>query len=223
MFKAWNRGLGPRVDVIPVEVLNRDRFATLRELADEVNAQLSHQLDGPHVFFGHSFGALVAYRLTCLREEAGSHLPRALLLSSSAPPHLPAPIPVVDHLGTDQLAALLSDLGGLPPELSQWPDLRDKAVADTRTDLRLCMTDADSHPAPLPCPIHAFGGSDDPLVSESDLREWRERTMEEFSVQILAGGHFYLADGPQLFAILRPLLSRIAAGSRGQGASARRG
>jgi len=194
-----------------VEVPNRDRFATLGQLAAEVNNQLTPQLDSPHVFFGHSFGALVAYRLACLRADAGSMLPRALLLSSSAPPHLPAPIPVVDHLDNDRLAALLSDLGGLPPELSQWPAMRDKAIADTRTDLRLCMTDKDSHDEPLPCPIHAFGGTDDPLVSESDLREWHSRTTEEFSVQLLDGGHFYLTHEPQFFAVLRPLLARIAA------------
>ena len=65
----------------------------------------------------------------------------------------------------------------------------------------------------LPCPIHAFGGSDDPLVMESDLSEWRTRTSGEFSVQILPGGHFYLSDGPQLFTALRPLLSRLPAAS----------
>jgi surfactin synthase thioesterase subunit len=62
---------------------------------------------------------------------------------------------------------------------------------------------------PLPCPIYAFGGSDDPLVSEPDLHEWRSRTTGEFSVQIHRGGHFYLSDGPQLFAALRRQLSRI--------------
>ena len=91
--------------------------------------------------------------------------------------------------------------------------MRDKAVAEIRTDLRLCLTADDVDADPLPCPIHAFGGSDDPLVGESDLHEWRSRTSEEFSVQILEGGHFYLSDGPRVFAALRPMLSRIAARS----------
>ena len=213
MFNAWNRALGPSVEVIPVEILNRARFATLRQLVDEVNDHLRSRLDGPHTFFGHSFGALLSYRLACLRAAEGSPLPRALFLSSYAPPHLPTPIPVVDHLDNHQLAALLSDLGGLPPELTQWPALRDRAVAATRTDLRLCMTDEEADTVALSCPIHAFAGSNDPLVSESDLHEWRSRTSEEFSVQILRGDHFYLTDGPQLFATLRPLLSTLAAGS----------
>jgi surfactin synthase thioesterase subunit len=214
MFNGWNRALGPAVDVIPIEILNRERFASLRQLVEEVNDQLRSALDGPHVFFGHSFGALLAYRLACLRAESGSPLPRALIVSSYAPPHFPAPIPVVDHLDDHQLSALLSDLGGLPPELSEWPALRDRAVAAARIDLRLCMTDDDAGPATLSCPIHAFGGSDDPLVSESDLQEWRARTSGEFSVRILPGGHFYLNDGPKVFAALLPLLSRLPAVSQ---------
>ena len=211
MFDAWNKALGPGVDVVPVETLNRERFATLSQLVDEVSEQLRSALDGPHVFFGHSFGALLAYRLACQRAASGSPLPRALMVSSFAPPHLPSPIPVVDHLNDHQLTALLSDLGGIPPELAEWPALRDRAVAAARVDLRLSTTDEESEPVALPCPIHAFGGNDDPLVTESDLYEWRSRTSGEFSVHVLRGGHFYLSDGPQLFATLLRLLSRLPA------------
>ncbi|MDT5159873.1 MAG: hypothetical protein QOC90_183 [Mycobacterium sp.] len=211
MFNGWNKALGPAVDVVPVEILNRERFATLRQLVDEVGEQLRSALDGPHVFFGHSFGALLAYRLACLRAASGSSSPRALMVSSFAPPHLPAPLPAVDHLDDQQLTALLSDLGGIAPELAEWPALRDRAVAAARIDLRLCTTDEEAAPVALSCPIHAFGGSDDPLVTESDLYEWRSRTTGEFSVHVLQGGHFYLSDGPHLFATLQPLLSRLPA------------
>ena len=211
MFTGWNKALGPAVDVVPVEILDRERFATLRQLVDEVGEQLRSALDGPHVFFGHSFGALLAYRLACLRAASGSSSPRALTVSSFAPPHLPAPIPAVDHLDDHQLTAMLSDLGGIPPELAEWPALRDRAVAAARIDLRLCATDEEAEAVALPCPIHAFGGSDDPLVTEDDLYEWRSRTSGEFSVHVLQGGHFYLSDGPPLFATLQPLLSRLPA------------
>jgi surfactin synthase thioesterase subunit len=211
MFNTWSRALGPRIEVVAVEILNRERFATLRQLVDEVNDQLRSALNGPHAFFGHSFGALLAYRLACLRAASGSPMPRALMVSSFAPPHLPAPISAVDHLDNQQLTALLSDLGGIPPELAEWPALRDMTVAAARIDLRLCTTDEDAEQVALPCPIHAFGGSDDPLVTESDLSEWRSRTSAEFSVHVLRGGHFYLSDGPQLFALLLPLLSRLPA------------
>jgi len=214
MFNTWNKALGPRVEVVPVEILDRGRFSTLGQLVDEVDRQMRSALEGPHAFFGHSFGALLAYRLACRRAESGAVLPRALMVSSFAPPHLPAPLPAVDHLDEDQLTTLLSDLGGIPQELADWPVLRERAVAAARVDLRLCATDIDVEPVVLPCPIHAFGGDDDPLVSESDLYEWRFRTSGAFSVHVLRGGHFYLSDGPQLFSTLLPLLSRLPAASQ---------
>jgi surfactin synthase thioesterase subunit len=211
MFNSWNKALGPRVEVVPVEIPNRERFANLRQLVGEVDDRLRPALDSPHVFFGHSFGALLAYRLACLHADSASPLPRALMVSSFAPPNLPAPVPAVDHLDDHQLTALLTDLGGIPPELTEWPALRDHAVAAARIDLHLSATDEEAEPVRLSCPIHAFGGSDDPLVTESDLHEWRSRTTAAFSVHILRGGHFYLGDGPQLFATLLPLLSRLPA------------
>jgi surfactin synthase thioesterase subunit len=209
-FNPWKQGLGPGIEVVPVEIANRERFATLRHLVDEVNDQLQSALDDPHMFFGHSFGALVAYRLACRRAAAAAPLPRAIFLSAYAPPHLPPPIPVVNNLDDHQLAEFLTDLGGMPREIGRWPALRDRAVTAARIDLRLCMTDDEADATELPCPIHVFGGSDDPVVSEFDLHEWRSRTSEDFSVQILRGGHFYLHDKPQLFATLKPLLSTMA-------------
>jgi len=210
-FKAWTKALSPAVEVIPVEVANRQRFSTLRQLVDEVNDQLRSNLDQPHMFFGHSFGALLAYRLACVRAAHGSPLPRAVFLSAYAPPHRPPPLHVVDLLDDQQLATVLSDLGGLPSQLTRWPILHQRAVSATRHDLRLCMTDEEDDTVELPCPIHVFGGSEDPLASESDLREWRSRTTADFSVRMLRGGHFYLRDRQPLFETLRPLMSTIAA------------
>ena len=36
-FNLWKRGLGSDVEVVAVEIPNRERFATLRDLVDEVN------------------------------------------------------------------------------------------------------------------------------------------------------------------------------------------
>ncbi len=210
-FNAWVKALRPDVEVIPVEVPDRQRFNTLRQLVDEVDGQLGSALDQPHMFFGHSFGALLAYRLACVRAAKGSPLPRAVFLSAYRPPHLPQPLHMVDQLDDEQLATFLSGLGGLPSELTRWPTLHERAVTAARHDLRLCMTDEEGDTAELSCPIHVFGGSEDPLVSESDLHEWRSRTTADFSVQILRGGHFYLRDRQSLFTTLRPLMSTIAA------------
>ncbi|AGB24507.1 putative thioesterase involved in non-ribosomal peptide biosynthesis [Mycobacterium sp. JS623] len=213
LFNGWRRALGPRVEIVAVDVSHRERFATLRALVDEIHSRRSGQMDSPHAFFGHSFGALVAYRLACLRVAAGVPQPTALILSSYPAPHLAPPIPAAGTLDDDRLATLLTDLGGIPPELAEWPALRDVATAAARNDLRLCETDEDDPTTVLPCPIHVLGGIDDPLVAEPDLDQWRTRTCGRFSSQMLPGGHFYLTDEPQLFPVLRRLLSASEVGS----------
>jgi surfactin synthase thioesterase subunit len=210
-FNAWNKALAPAVEVIPVEIENRERFSKLRHLIDEMNEQLRVDLEQPHMFFGHSFGALVAYRLACVRAAEGAPPPRAAILSAYAPPHLPPPLHAVDLLDDAQLATFLSELGGLPSQLTRWPTLHERALTTTRHDLRLCMTDEEADTAELSCPIHVLGGSDDPIVSATDLQEWRSRTRADFSVQILQGGHFYLRDRQRLFQTLRPMMSTLAA------------
>jgi surfactin synthase thioesterase subunit len=212
-FNAWSKALSPSAEVVAVEVADRQRFTTLRQLVDEVDAHLRPALEEPHAFFGHSFGALLAYRLACARAAQGVPGPRAMLLSAYAPPHVPPPLRVVDLLDDHQLSTLLADLGGLPPQLRRWPTLHERALAATRHDLRLCATDRDENTPLLACPIHVFGGSDDPLVRKADLLEWRSRTTGNFSVRIFTGGHFYLRDRPPLFSALRLLLSAIDVGS----------
>lgn len=205
-FNLWKRGLGSDVEVIAVEIPNRERFGTLRDLVAAINDQLGSTLDEPHMFFGHSFGAIVAYRLACLRAAAGLLQPKALILSSFTAPHLPTSIPMVDEVDDDQLGKILSDIGGLPVELNRWPTLREKAVELARIDLRICATDDDADSVPLLSPIHVIGGNEDILVSESDLREWRSRTLAQFSLQMLEGGHFHVSNRQQLFAAIRPML-----------------
>ena len=210
-FNLWKRGLGSDVEVIAVEIPNRERFATLRDLVEAVNAQLGSTLDEPHIFFGHSFGAMVAYRLAAMRAAAGLRQPTALILSSFTPPHLPTSIPMVDQVDDHQLGKILSDVGGLPVELTRWPTLREKAVTLARIDLRLCATDDDADAVPLTCPIHVIGGSEDILVSESDLSQWRSRTLAEFSLQMLEGGHFHVSNRQQ---VRRPPAAAVRLGPR---------
>ncbi|GLB81144.1 thioesterase [Mycobacterium kiyosense] len=210
-FKAWVKALQPTVEVVPVEIPNRERFATMRDLVDEVIAQLGPLLDEPHMFFGHSFGALLAYRVASARAAAGAEQPRAVFLSAYAPPHLQLPLHVVDQLDNKQLAEFLAEMGLMPAELTRWPSLHAQALTITRHDLKLLMTDEESDTPELSCPIHVFGGSEDPIVKESELREWRSRTRAEFSLQMLRGGHFYLRDRKPLFESLRPLMSTLAA------------
>lgn len=214
-YRHWHRALNPHVSVRPVHLPGRGGragFTDVESLVAALDCELGEQLTAPHVFFGHSMGALVAYRLACRRRATGRPLPRALLLSGYAAPHLPAPLPPVDDLDDATLIAMLRAAGGVPAGLPDLPEFPAHHLPALRDDLRLCTGYRDAADPPLTCPAHVFGGDSDPLVGERELRAWDRHTTRLSGVHLLAGDHFYLDHAPeQLFRVLRPLLRRYAA------------
>jgi len=143
LFRGWRRALGPHVAVVPVLLPGRERrageprFTDLAALVADLDAALGEQLAAPHAFFGHSMGALIAYRLACRRRAAGAALPRALVVSAYPAPHLPAPLP--PGAGDARaLVQLLTGVGGLPPEVLERTHGQEDLLAVVRDDLRLC-------------------------------------------------------------------------------------
>jgi surfactin synthase thioesterase subunit len=214
LYRDWHRALSPHVSVWPVLLPGRERrireprFASLDALVVDLDYHLSPYLTEPHLFFGHSMGALVAYRLACYRRAHHEVTPRALLLSAYSAPQLPSPFPA-DGADDDHLANLIEGIGGLPADLP--PDWRTELLAVFRDDIRLCDGDAAAAELPLECPFHLFGGDADPLVDAEDLTAWSRWTTEPVDVRILHGDHFYLRDTPApLLHELRSLLDRYA-------------
>ena len=64
----------------------------------------------------------------------------------------------------------------------------------------------------LTCPIHAFGGSQDPDDNEEIIRQWRDFTSGPFSMEIIDGDHFFIhQQRNQLLACLSRALSSLRA------------
>ncbi|MFE3105610.1 thioesterase II family protein [Nocardia tengchongensis] len=212
MYRTWQRALGPHTSVWPVLLPGRERrrgearFQELGPLIADMDAQLDEHATEPYAFFGHSMGALLAYRLACRRHARGATLPVALIVSGCTAPHLPPPLPSVDTLDDSALIRLLTGLGGLPAPILEFPALVSGMLPVIRDDLRVFADDREDAQPPLPCPIHIFGGDADALVDELDLTAWQECTTSGSEVRILPGDHFFLDRPDELFDHLRPLL-----------------
>lgn len=181
------------VEVCPVQLPGREnRFAeslltSLGPVVDELVAAIPTDL--PFVFFGHSMGALVAY-------EVARRLPPAhLYVSAHRAPHLPDTTPL-RQLDDDALVARLVET---VPVLAD-PDLREIFLPILRADLTLCETYRFTPGDPLPCPVTAFGGVEDDLVTEAELAAWRSHTSAAFAVRLFPGGHFYLRGAESVVA-----------------------
>lgn len=201
-YGRWQRSLdahGAHVRVMPVQLPGREgrmdepRFTELGALIDDMDEQLDGELDSPHVFFGHSMGALIAYSLAWRRQQRGAPLPQALVLSAYRAPHLPAPEIADPNASDEDLVASLAALGGIPQVLLKHPDFLAALMPVARDDLLLCAGNrAAADTDPLRVPLHLFAGKRDRLVSVSEVVSWRRHAGRGCEVRTMPGGHFFV-------------------------------
>jgi acyl transferase domain-containing protein/surfactin synthase thioesterase subunit/acyl carrier protein len=157
-----------------------------------------HHADLPYALFGHSLGALFAWRVCQELAESAAPQPIVFAPSASGPSFL-AKFAGVD--GLEAAMALLGDSAAAEDALaaSKQAFLHDVALWAAMPAARL---------TPLSVPIAAFAGSRDRVATEGDARGWQNCTNGDFSLTLLHAAHSYAHDADALDVLL-PELSGI--------------
>lgn len=214
-FRAWGTQL-PAVEVLAIQPPGRwsrrgERpFRRLDALATAAADALVRELDRPYALFGHSLGALVAFEVARLYRGRGLQLPRRLVVSSRAGPQIPLARAPLHELAGERLVAEVRDrYGGIPEQVLADPDLLELMLPVLQADMEVYETYVHHDEPPLPVPVTAIAGDEDPLVDRDGLRAWGEQTSAGCTVHRLPGGHFYLGEGARaFFELLRGELER---------------
>lgn len=197
MYLRWRRLLPEWLRLVPVELPGRggrfgephaQRFDTLVAALCERHAD---DLDRPHVLFGHSMGALLAYGIAARRRGQGLALPRLLVASGSPAPARRDP---ARFDGLDNDAALIDDMrqqGGTPQEVFDSPELMRLALDTLAADYALCRAYRHVPQAPLPFPIEVLAGRADDIDPEA-IKAWREVAAPPCGITWFEGGHFFI-------------------------------
>jgi medium-chain acyl-[acyl-carrier-protein] hydrolase len=220
IYSDWPRILGPQINVSPISLPGRgSRFSeptytSFDCLIQDLRRSIVEIAPADFVFFGHSFGAAVAFELAWLLYREHSISPRHLFVSGSGAPHVPVPKTAtiqpssLRELSQEEFATKLRLIGGTPPEVLQNPELLEIVAPIVRADMVLCddyrAQDAMDQ-RKLPCPITAFGGTEDTdNVPVSSVTEWSRYTSSEFEMLLIEGGHFFIHSRPeQLIDVIR--------------------
>lgn len=210
-YFATSKALAPALDVLAVQYPGRqDRrteplIDTIDELADELAELLLDTTAGPVALFGHSMGAGIAFEVARRFEEAGVAL-RALFVSGRPAPSRQRQGKV--HQGTDaELIAELNSLGGTELAVLGNEELRELVLPSVRSDYKAAETYHYRPGTVLSCPVHAFIGDGDPMVTPEEARAWAEHTTGAFTLDTFPGGHFYLV--PQQEAVVHTITDHL--------------
>lgn len=202
VFRDWPQELPSCVGVRALHPPGREsRFGEppvdrLEDLVDGVVRAMGTELspDVPFALFGHSLGALVVTEVVRELDRRGLPPPVLLMVSGRRAPQDGEPRAWVHELSDEDFTAVLRELGGTPDALLARPWLLQAFLPTLRADFAVNETYAAGTWAPLPVPITAFGGLDDPNARPEEVWRWRRQTTTRFRARFLPGGHFFVLD-----------------------------
>jgi surfactin synthase thioesterase subunit len=175
--------------------LREPPLRSMTELVDALVPALAPHLDRPFAFFGHSFGALVAFEVARALPARRARSVSRLMVSGRRAPHLPDPDPPIHQLPDDTFVAEIDRrYGGLPAELKQDRELLELFLPGLRADIMVLETYRPAPGAQLDCPITAFGGDADLRAPRHQLEAWQQYTVWPLTLRQFPGGHFFLTD-----------------------------
>ncbi len=196
-FRGWSEAL-EGVEVCPARLPGREArwkeapLATVAELVAAVLEAMAPYAGGPFALYGHSMGAVVAFELARALRAAGGPMPRGLLVSGARAPQYRAGWVAPPAPSEAEFVEQLRKLEGVPREVLDNPELLELLMPALRADTSAYRQWVYTAGAALACPIVAYGGLDDPNVSEEQIEGWGEQTTAGFRARMFAGGHFFV-------------------------------
>ncbi|EWM18625.1 thioesterase II family protein [Kutzneria sp. 744] len=200
MFRTWAARLPDWIELRAVRLPGRQ--GRHREPAfTDADTAVAALLDGladdlteDYAFFGHSMGALLAYRMTRELVRTGGPLPR-LVAAASWPPVGAAATTMPDPAaGEEEFAEDVRRLGGVPDEILADPAVFRAVLPMLRADFALCRSYSYRPGPPLDLPVIAMGGERDWVTPPDLMRTWAPESTDFRGLHLYPGGHFFLRE-----------------------------
>jgi medium-chain acyl-[acyl-carrier-protein] hydrolase len=123
--------------------------------------------------------------------------PSQLFVSAFRAPQFPQSREMWHNLPSAEFLRSVFRMGGTPPAVLLNKELVSLMLPILRADFTMYETYTYTAEEPLTCPITAFGGEQDTLVTVRELQRWREQTRGTFKLCMLPGNHFFLQGSQQ--------------------------
>lgn len=235
LYASWKSLLPDDIDVCPVQFpgkegrINERPISEMDEAVGALEQVLAGYMDRPFAIYGHSVGALVAFRLAHRLAERSDGLLRHLFVGAFSSPSIGSN-PVYDRVvesfqefGFDTLPEV-EELIQMPKDRSQEyedyisesfgievnDEMRDALKPVGYSDFRLVHTyQFDPDEERLTIPIAGYHGRRDTFVVEEEMRAWEGLTSGSFALRVFEGDHFFLHHDQSEQELLDDLRDRL--------------
>jgi surfactin synthase thioesterase subunit/acyl carrier protein len=226
LYRGWQAILPDYIEVCPVQLPGKENrvkekaFTDIREATDVLKQVILPELDRPYAFYGHSVGALLAYRLAYKLWSEIDNKPGHLFVGAySSPTILPNPLlsltrekfkergyddipdpqspaSITPEKIDDILAVTISALGAdvIPSTLDTSVELLRLLLPTTLAELQMVRDCNVVDKLLFDIPITAIHGKMDDKVSEPEMNAWRKLTKGPFTLHTLPGDHLFLLE-----------------------------
>ncbi|MCM6774304.1 alpha/beta fold hydrolase [Nocardia sp. CDC159] len=196
IFRPWAQELSDNIELVSLALPGRGRRIFQRAHRDweslirYATDGLAPYRDRTHAFYGHSFGARLAFEL--IQNGAGYARPTRLFVSGSRSPRSPQRRPFMHTMDERDFRSAVKQLGGTPSEILDNPTMMKIFSPTIRADIELAELWGDRHAGrPISAPITALYGRTDPIDTRTAMSGWSAHTSGGFEIVEMPGGHFF--------------------------------
>jgi acyl transferase domain-containing protein/surfactin synthase thioesterase subunit len=234
LYRRWQDKFPDHIEVCPVQLPGRENrlkekpICDINEITERLETVIQPELDRAYAFYGHSMGALIAFRLAYRLWQNAEIKPARLFTGGFTAPII-YPNPLLKRTGS-RIQSLGFESIPDPEQISEISDEQFDAFADAFPGLRK-LSEGDGHllkkvlvpifvsdlklvdsyqprnEEPFDIPITAFHAKNDEHVTEDETKAWKNLTAGTFNMYILPGDHLFLHED-QAQAKLLELISR---------------
>ena len=224
IYRDWQNHLPASIEVCPIQLPGREERMketpanNLTTVIDELVENLKNEFTMPFAFFGHSFGALLAFELTRRLRHKNMQLPTHLFASAFPDPRKP----------TQSLNIMLQQLANkninlfelTAAELAKIDNEKLTTIFDVFSkngiteynnlemnrmliqvllpifigDMNIVRSYHYHEEAPMPLPINVFVGRQDQWVLPEDHQGWAAHTSKGCKFYEFDNGHLFIKD-----------------------------
>ncbi|CBJ47656.1 S-acyl fatty acid synthase thioesterase, medium chain [Erwinia amylovora] len=217
-YLRWRQLLGHDIAIHPVHLPGRGNYIktpSLNDMDSLVNImarELTLFRGMRFAFVGTSMGGWIACHLTqkLLRLNVNL-LPECLVLCSTASPEHRFLLPDLDGVDMRTALARIRDFNPACMRTLRHPELASLFLPVLQADFKLCREWRFANTPRLNCPVLAFHGEQDSLVSEEMMYHWQTLTDRSFELMQVRGDHFFSETPSEEFCgILKDKLNKLS-------------